>query len=146
MSNTFHNYDLLLAQGLSFSLPVLLPQMPCPKNKVDLSQRLAIRCSTEGSSNSVAFMSQQRYVVYYTGEVQGVGFRYTVCRLAENFEVTGFVRNLPDGRVQLIAEGPTEELDRFLAAVFSQMAQYIRKQNLDKQEPTGQFSSFGLHW
>ncbi|WP_050028830.1 acylphosphatase [Verrucomicrobium sp. BvORR034] len=53
--------------------------------------------------------------VFYSGRVQGVGFRYTVKRLASGFEVTGWVKNLPDGRVELQANSyDEEELDAFL--------------------------------
>lgn len=53
--------------------------------------------------------------VYYSGRVQGVGFRYTVKRIASGFEVTGWVKNLPDGRVELQASSyDEEELDAFL--------------------------------
>ncbi len=56
--------------------------------------------------------------VFYTGRVQGVGFRYAVKRIASGFEVTGWVRNLPDGRVELQAmSADAEELQAFLEAV-----------------------------
>ena len=55
--------------------------------------------------------------VFYSGRVQGVGFRYTVKSITPGFEVTGTVRNLEDGRVELIAEGEREELDAFRQAV-----------------------------
>jgi len=55
--------------------------------------------------------------VHYEGRVQGVGFRYTVKNLAREFEVSGTVANLPDGRVELLASGETEEVDAFLEAI-----------------------------
>jgi acylphosphatase len=55
--------------------------------------------------------------VFYEGRVQGVGFRYTARRVAAGFDVAGYVRNLPDGRVELLASGEDEEVDEFLAAV-----------------------------
>ena len=91
-------------------------------------------------------MNQQRYVVYYCGRVQGVGFRYSVCRLSGRFNVRGFVRNLADGRVQVVAEGQAEDLDGFLAAIEGEMAGYIRQRDLDKQEPSGEFRDFSLRW
>lgn len=91
-------------------------------------------------------MKKQRYTVYYRGQVQGVGFRYTVCQLAGGFDVKGFVRNLSDGRVQIVAEGPIDELDRFVKAVQVRMSTYIRDHELDQQDPTGEFSDFGLRW
>ena len=91
-------------------------------------------------------MKQERYVVYYSGRVQGVGFRYAVCRVATRFEVKGFVRNLGDGRVQVIAEGKTEELDGFMESIQAEMSGYIGAKELDQQEPNGEFSDFGLRW
>ena len=55
--------------------------------------------------------------VFYTGHVQGVGFRYTVKSTAAGFEITGTVRNLTDGRVELVAEGARDELEAFLVAI-----------------------------
>jgi acylphosphatase len=49
----------------------------------------------------------------YAGHVQGVGFRYTVRHLAGGFQVSGFVRNLADGRVEVVAEGTPAELTGF---------------------------------
>ena len=91
-------------------------------------------------------MKQQRYVVYYSGRVQGVGFRYSVCRISSRFKVSGFVRNLTDGRVQLVAEGQADELVDFLQTIEGEMAGYIKTRELDQQEPTGEFSEFGLRW
>jgi acylphosphatase len=51
--------------------------------------------------------------VLYSGNVQGVGFRYTVKTVATGFEVTGTVRNLADGRVELVAEGAKTNLKAF---------------------------------
>ena len=91
-------------------------------------------------------MKKQRYTAYYQGQVQGVGFRYSVCRLAGRFDVKGFVRNLTDGRVQVVAEGQSDDLDRFLQAIDGEMAGQIRGRELDKQEPSGKFHDFGLRW
>ena len=62
-------------------------------------------------------MSRQRMTVFYSGRVQGVGFRYTVKSITPGFEITGTVRNLEDGRVELVAEGEREELDAFRQAI-----------------------------
>ena len=67
----------------------------------------------------------QRREIYYQGTVQGVGFRYTAQRIAAGFQVAGFVRNLSDGRVELVAEGEEGELDRFLAAIRQRMGHLI---------------------
>jgi acylphosphatase len=55
--------------------------------------------------------------VFYEGRVQGVGFRWTAKNAAKEFEVTGHVKNLPDGRVELLAVGDSEEVELFLEAI-----------------------------
>ena len=55
--------------------------------------------------------------VFYEGRVQGVGFHYTARRIAAGFDVAGYVRNLADGRVELVASGEEEEVDGFLEAL-----------------------------
>jgi acylphosphatase len=62
-------------------------------------------------------MERHRLQVLYSGHVQGVGFRYTVKTLVTGFEVTGTIRNLPDGTVELVAEGAKEELRAFQQAI-----------------------------
>lgn len=55
--------------------------------------------------------------VTYTGRVQGVGFRYTVRTIAKRHPVTGYVRNLPDGSVELVAQGGLQAINSLLADV-----------------------------
>jgi acylphosphatase len=69
---------------------------------------------------------QQQREIHYAGRVQGVGFRYTVRSLAAGFDVTGFVRNLPDGRVQVVVEGTAGEIEAFRDAIAAEMGTYIR--------------------
>ena len=88
-------------------------------------------------------MAVQR-IVYFSGHVQGVGFRYTTYRLAARFDVVGFVRNLPDGRVHLVVEGEPDELDRFLDALDSQMQGLIRSAQTTEAPPTGQYARFEI--
>jgi len=59
--------------------------------------------------------TSKQYEVYYSGRVQGVGFRANARHISRRYEVTGFVRNLPDGRVHLLAEGQQEHVEQFLA-------------------------------
>lgn len=67
--------------------------------------------------------------VFYEGKVQGVGFRYCVRQVACGFEITGWVRNLPDGRVELQACGESEELEQFLDAIReSELKGHIKKE------------------
>ena len=55
--------------------------------------------------------------VFYEGRVQGVGFRYTLKQIAKGFNVTGWVRNLADGRVELQIAGEDDEVGAFLTAI-----------------------------
>jgi len=65
--------------------------------------------------------------VFYEGRVQGVGFRYTVKRIAKEYEVTGWVRNLEDGRVELLVGGESGEVDGFLDSLAeSELAGFIK--------------------
>lgn len=68
-----------------------------------------------------------RRTVHFSGRVQGVGFRATTLDIARRFEVTGSVRNLADGRVELIAEATAEEIMRFLAEIDKKMDTFIRQ-------------------
>jgi acylphosphatase len=80
-------------------------------------------------------MSKVRVRVYYSGRVQGVGFRFTSARLAERHAVGGFVRNLPDGRVELVAEGNRSAVDQLLAAIQRQMHGYIHDAQVVTEPP-----------
>lgn len=80
--------------------------------------------------------------VFFTGHVQGVGFRYSTRQVAKEFEVTGFVSNLADGRVQLEAEGARAEIDAFVAAVEEKMHGYIRKVERSGAKRPAQFTGF----
>ena len=74
--------------------------------------------------------------VFYEGHVQGVGFRYTVRRLAKGYDITGWVRNLPDGRVELLAGGEPEEVSAFLAAIAeSELESLIRNVQASPADP-----------
>jgi acylphosphatase len=79
---------------------------------------------------------------YFTGRVQGVGFRYTALQVAREFEVSGYVSNLTDGRVILEVEGTREEVEAFIIAVEDRMHGYVRKldRHTDLREP--HFSGF----
>jgi acylphosphatase len=86
----------------------------------------------------------QRRTVYYTGHVQGVGFRYTARSIARGYEVAGFVRNLPDGRVELVAEGKPREVEAFLREVRDRFFHQIRDERCDEQAATGEFTGFEI--
>ena len=81
--------------------------------------------------------------VHYWGAVQGVGFRMTTRRIARQYAVKGYVRNLPDGQVELVAAGDADEIQRFLGAVAASMAQNIHGHKID-DEPEQSFTSFEI--
>jgi acylphosphatase len=85
-----------------------------------------------------------RRCIYYSGDVQGVGFRYTARSLGRHREVGGFVRNLSDGRVELVAEGDEAEVLAFLGEVDEAMKGYIRRTQVVEEAPTGEFTGFGV--
>lgn len=80
-----------------------------------------------------------RYTVHFEGHVQGVGFRFTTVRVARRFEAAGYVRNLPDGRVQLVAEGEKDQLDGLVEGVKAAMGGHIRKAHVATDPATGEF-------
>jgi acylphosphatase len=86
----------------------------------------------------------ERREVHYHGRVQGVGFRYTTAEAAERFDVSGYVENLPDGRVRLVVEGEVDEIDRFLAAVSGELERHIRNIDVQRREATREFNSFHI--
>lgn len=89
-----------------------------------------------------ASSTARRCTAYFQGRVQGVGFRYTVQNLAMRYNVCGFVRNLPDGRVELILEGPDQEIDQLIEALKGRMSDFINKVELAMASATGEFSRF----
>jgi acylphosphatase len=83
--------------------------------------------------------------VLFSGRVQGVGFRYTAKTVATGFEITGTVRNLPDGRVELVAEGRREELESYRAALYDAgLAGFIRDEQLTWAEAENKFRGFEI--
>jgi len=82
--------------------------------------------------------------VYFTGHVQGVGFRYATLQIAKEFEVAGLVRNLPDGRVYVEAEGRASEVEAFVTGIQERMHGYIRKMERTSAKRAPQFSGFAI--
>jgi acylphosphatase len=83
--------------------------------------------------------------VYYSGSVQGVGFRYTVKTVATGFEVAGTVRNLPDGSVELVAEGEKAELEAFRQAIRDAgLDHFIRNETVQWDNASNEFRGFEI--
>jgi len=83
--------------------------------------------------------------VLYSGQVQGVGFRYTAKTIAAGFEITGTIRNLPDGRVELAAEGTRAELAAFRSALGDAgLAGFIRDEQVNWADAENEFRGFEI--
>jgi acylphosphatase len=92
-----------------------------------------------------AVMERCRLHVLYSGQVQGVGFRYAARSVARGFDVTGTIRNLPDGRVELVAEGARGELEAFCQGIREAgLGALIRKEDLAWQPAAGGFRGFEI--
>lgn len=96
-------------------------------------------------SNKPLMQKRHRMTVFYSGRVQGVGFRYQAKSVATGYEVTGTVRNLDDGRVELIAEGAREELEAFRAAIRdSGLAGFIRDERVSWSDAKNESRGFEI--
>jgi acylphosphatase len=83
--------------------------------------------------------------IFYSGRVQGVGFRYSVKSAAAGFEIAGTVRNLSDGRVELIVEGDRAELEAFRAAIREAgLAGFIRDEAVTWSDAQNNFKGFEI--
>jgi acylphosphatase len=84
--------------------------------------------------------------VYYSGRVQGIGFRFSVEDIARDLGVCGWVKNLRDGRVELVAEAEEEVLKDLLERVNQYFSRYIQDIDVQWQEAKGEFSNFGIEF
>jgi acylphosphatase len=91
-------------------------------------------------------MADQQRIVTFSGNVQGVGFRYTTTRVADGYDVSGYVRNRPDGKVEVVAEGDAKEIDAFLAELSDRMGGYIRDRGEQTAPASGKFNGFGVKY
>ncbi len=96
----------------------------------------------------VAKLNQKKRLhVFWSGRVQGVGFRYTAQTTAMDLKLAGWVRNLQDGRVEALCEGPEEVLKAFLDRVTQgPMRPYIRQTQVDWLQATGEFPDFRVRF
>ena len=73
-----------------------------------------------------------------------MGFRFTAERLARRYPVTGYVKNLPNGKAEIVAEGEEKSLQDFLAAVREAFHSYIRDTQISWSDAGGDFNQFGI--
>ena len=94
----------------------------------------------------------KRYHIFYSGSVQGVGFRYTARSLAQKNNLTGWVRNLPDGRVELQVQGTPEGLEAYLGSLQKEFVGYIHTRDIEElpeqapQAPQAKEESFQIRF
>ncbi len=84
--------------------------------------------------------------VYYSGRVQGVGFRFTAESIANDLGVTGWVKNSRDGGVEIVAEAEEDTLKDFLERINKYFARYIQDVNIEWFSATGEFKEFGIEF
>jgi acylphosphatase len=90
--------------------------------------------------------TKQRWTIHFSGRVQGVGFRASTEQIAAGFAVTGYVRNLPDGRVELVAEGTDEELEGFVREIQARLGQFIRHHTKTTDAANGEWEDFSVRY
>jgi len=81
----------------------------------------------------------KRLIAHVSGDIKGVGYSGIVVTLARTLDIKGYIENLPDGRAFIIAEGPKEDLARFVKAI---RIDWVKEILIDYREPTGEFINF----
>ncbi len=87
---------------------------------------------------------QCQKIVRFSGMVQGVGFRYVTHRIAQRYDVTGYVKNLSDGQVECVVEGTPAEINAFIKEVTGEMQRYIRETTRQSAPASGKFRNFDI--
>jgi len=82
--------------------------------------------------------------VYYSGRVQGIGFRFTAQRIAEGLRIGGWVSNLADGRVEINAEGSEDSLKEFIAQINGTFKSHIQDIRDEWGPAQGEFKGFNI--
>lgn len=82
--------------------------------------------------------------IHFCGTVQGVGFRYTTLSFAQQLSLTGWVKNLSDGSVQALLEGPREKIEELLSKLKVQFGSFIRETQIEWVEARGEFDRFSI--
>ena len=89
---------------------------------------------------------KKRIHVYFSGRVHGVGFRFTAVEIAQDLDIVGWVRNLPDGRVEIIAEAQEDALSGFLSRIEDTFSRYIQDVQLEWLDAGGEFNNFKVEF
>lgn len=86
----------------------------------------------------------QQIHVFFSGTVQGVGFRYTVRRMAQELGLNGWVRNLGDGRVEMLAQGNQAQLEILMQKINDHFDGYIREKNIENIQTDDMLDPFRI--
>jgi len=86
----------------------------------------------------------KRAHVYYSGRVQGVGFRFMAQDIARNLNITGWVKNLSDGRVETVCEAEDTKIKEFLSQVKERFRGYVTDEDVTYAPAEGNFSDFNI--
>ncbi len=89
-------------------------------------------------------MDQTAKHILFSGQVQGVGFRYTARRIVGRYNITGFVRNLSDGDVEMLAQGPDQDIDNCIKDIQDYFADYIRDTQIDPVPYSSRYTDFRI--
>ena len=84
--------------------------------------------------------------IFYSGNVQGVGFRFMAANIARDLSVCGWVKNLNDGRVEITAESEEDTLENFLERINKEFLRYISDTNVSWSSDAGEFKNFGIEF
>jgi acylphosphatase len=90
-------------------------------------------------------MNKQVHAIY-SGRVQGIGFRFTAIDVARDLSVSGWVKNLRDGSVEIVAEADESALDDFLARLENIFSRYIQDKEINWNSASGKFKDFSLEY
>jgi len=89
-------------------------------------------------------MSQIAKHIIFVGRVQGVGFRFTAYDIANRHQLTGFVRNVPDGTVEMLVQGHPQDIDDCVEDIKNDFAGYIRETRIDEVSPNPKYIDFRI--
>lgn len=82
--------------------------------------------------------------IVFSGSVQGVGFRFTALKIANRYHLTGYVRNLPNGSVEMLAQGPAETIDGCIRDIEDSFAGYVRRTDIETVTPDTKLTNFRI--
>jgi acylphosphatase len=89
-------------------------------------------------------MIYKRAHVFYSGRVQGVGFRFTAASIADDLGLSGWIRNLSDGRVESVCEGEEKKVKKFLDSIAGEFNRYIINADINWEPPAKEFKNFNI--